>query len=434
MTTQIVNGAAGGRHIAGGPLTLQKASEIENPILKNDIDSRIVRVRPMSTPIDQLSRCGFTRHCGSMTVEYYSVDTKKTSARVSVDVPSSMGTRKAGEIYSHIIRTDDDFIFEPSETLLVPDVKGGADDAAPAGPLVLYVLSRPESGGIEVKVINPVKDDEGTSVIPHLPVGTSIVRMGRAATELDVQTPQFQALPSKSSNNCQIFKMQVEESTFHKIASKEIGWSFSDQEEAAIIDMRLGMEKNFLFGARACFLDPAKNENVYLTGGIWSQAPRACEVLLDEFSEDNLLDICVAAFTDNCGSKRKILIAGTELIDAISRVSRNKVVLASDTFVKWGIEFKEIRSNFGSLYIIHSEIFDQCGHAADGMVIDPDYLTKYVHVPFHTEQLDLRRAGTRNTSAVVITEASCLVLRYPAAHLRVVGTKVGSSASASVKS
>ncbi len=93
---------------------------------------------------------------------------------------------------------------------------------------------------------------------------------------------------------------------------------------------------------------------------------------------------------------------------------------AGETFTKWGIEFKEIRSNFGSLYVIHSEIFDQCGHQDDGMILDPDYMTKYVHVPFHTEMLDLRRSGQRNTDAVVLTEASCLVLRYPDAHIRVV--------------
>ena len=51
------------------------------------------------------------------------------------------------------------------------------------------------------------------------------------------------ALPQKDSNHCQIFKMQVEQSTLAKIAEKEVGWNFSDQEEAAIIDMRLGMEK-----------------------------------------------------------------------------------------------------------------------------------------------------------------------------------------------
>ena len=50
-------------------------------------------------------------------------------------------------------------------------------------------------------------------------------------------------------------------------------------------------------------------------------------------------------------------------------------------------------------------------------------MTKYVHVPFQAEKLDLRKSGQRNTDAVVLTEASCLVLRYPAAHLRVIGVE-----------
>jgi hypothetical protein len=70
--------------------------------------------------------------------------------------------------------------------------------------------------------------------------------------------------------------------------------------------------------------------------------------------------------------------------------------------------------------VLHSEIFDQCGHADDGFVLDPDYMTKYCHVPFHTETLNLRSSGQRNTDAIVITEASCLVLRHPDSHMRII--------------
>ena len=70
--------------------------------------------------------------------------------------------------------------------------------------------------------------------------------------------------------------------------------------------------------------------------------------------------------------------------------------------------------------MLHSEVFDQSGHPNDGFIIDPDYITKYVHIPFNAEKLDLRLSGQRNTEAVVLTEASCLVLRYPNAHLRLI--------------
>lgn len=422
--TKLAPGTAGGTHISGTPATTETIAAASPELLQNSIDRRIVRVRPMSTPIDQLTRCAHNRRANSMTVEYYSVDTKLTEAKLTADHSDTEGTDRGDGLYSYTLRTDADAIFDVSETILVPDVNGGATAAGPAGPLVLYVLARPQEGGIEVVPLNGVKSTGSTShnnALPKLSKGTRLVRMGRAATELDVQTAQFSAMPRKAQNNCQIFKMQVEQSTLAKIAGKEVGWSFSDQEEAAIIDMRLGMEKNFLFGQRALIFDPAKNENVYFTGGIWNQAPRSVELVLDGLTEGDIISLCSKAFTGNNGSKRKILIAGTQLMEALSRLQYSKVLSAGETRVKWGIEFKEIVSNFGTLYVLHSEVFDQCGHGSDGFIIDPNYLTKYVHVPFQAEKLDLRASGQRNSDAVVLTEASCLVLRYPNAHIRILG-------------
>lgn len=417
--SNIVAGTAGGRHV-GGVATTEKYEQAAPGLLKNSIDRRIVKVRPMSTPIDQLTRCAHTRRATAMTVEYYSVDTKLTEARLTEAYEGTPGIDRGG-LTSFRLKTDHDNIFDVSETVLVPEVTGGG---SPAGPLVLYVLSRSDDGGLEVTPLNgkvSVSMGEEYVELPHIPAGSRLVRMGRAATELDVQTAQFSALPRKASNNCQIFKMQVEQSTLAKIAGKEVGWNFSDQEEAAIIDMRLGMEKSFLFGQRAKIYDTLKKEYVYFTGGIWGQAPRSVELNLDSLTESDLVGLCSKAFTGNNGSRRKILVAGTALVEALSRLQYSKVVTSAGTRVKWGIEFKEIVSNFGTLYVVHSEVFDQCGHASDGFVIDPNYLTKFVHVPFSAEKLDLRASGQRNTDAVVLTEASCLVLRYPAAHIRVLG-------------
>ncbi len=408
--------------------TLETMAQQSPELLRNSIDERIVKVRPMSTPVDQLSRCGRARRAGSMTVEYYSVDTKKTEAKLAEAHPGGAGNKKSDDLYTYILKTTDDSLFEISETILVPSQPGYDRNGRPSGALMLYVVDRPSGGGVEIAPVNARETEimgGKTLQMPSLQVGELLVRMARAATELDVQTAQFAALPQKASNNCQIFKMQVEQSTLAKIADKEVGWTFSDQEEAAIIDMRLGMEKNFLFGSRARLFDSTKNEHIYFTGGIWGQAGREHELLIDALTEGDLVDLCSAAFSLNNGSRRKILIAGTGLVEALSKLQFTRTLSAGDTMVKWGIEFKEIRSNFGSLYLLHSEVFDQCGHRNDGFVLDPDYMTKYVHVPFQAETLDLRRSGQRNTDAVVLTEASCLVLRYPDAHIRVIGTVAG---------
>ncbi len=88
-----------------------------------------------------------------------------------------------------------------------------------------------------------------------------------------------------------------------------------------------------------------------------------------------------------------MLLAGSELTALLNKISYTRVAQASDKVTHWGIDFSEIRSKFGSLYVIHAEVFDQCGHEYDdGLVIDPEYLVKYVHVPFKVERLDLRKS------------------------------------------
>ena len=418
------NGAA----VNGAPLTTTLTREVVPGLLRNAIDDRIVKIRPMATPIDQLTRCAGARPCNAMKVDYYSVDVKAVSTTVKEAFdPSDTVVEDMTEVTIKL-NTADNKIFSPTETVLLPGItvrQPDADGTEREYPLTFYVLEVDRNAGLTLSWINPTFTETDMGMVPSfgvIPAGATIVRMGRAATELDVQTSQFEALPVKKNNNCQIFKMQVEQSTFQKLANKEVGWNFTDQEEVAVIDMRQGMEKNFLFGRQGIFVDPVKHEEVYLTGGIWNQTDKTF-TYNGAFDAATVVDLCRRAFTGTGGSTRKILIGGSGLVEALSKMEYTKNVEAAGSFVKWGIQFKEIASNFGSLYLLHSEIFDQCGHADDGFILDPDYLTKYCHVPFHTETLDLRRTGQRNSDAIVITEASCLVLRHPDSHMRVVCKK-----------
>lgn len=411
MSFTKATGNAGGTHVADAPLTTEATREVSPELLTSSIDQRITRIRPASTPIDQISRIGGSRHASSMRVDYYSVDTKKTESELSEECDFSTNSASIGNNRRALtVKVVDSTIFDISETVLFPGIpdSNGND-------FVAYVYSNPQAGSITVLPVGEMPSGK-------MPKGTKVVRMGRAATELDVQTAQFQALPSKEYNYCQIFKMQVEQSTLQKLASKEVPWTLSDQEEAAMIDMRLGMEKSFLFGRRHTFEDSKKGEDVYFTGGIWNQATETFEFDINNLSHSTLIDICAKAFMGNGGSKKRILLAGTGLVTALSKLQFDRAVDMRDPHVKWGIVSREIFTNFGQLYLITSEIFDQCGHANDGFIIDPGYISKYVHIPFHAEKLDLRASGQRNTDAVVLTEASCLVLRYPKSHLRLVNT------------
>ena len=416
----LIAGVEEGKHVVDGPLTTDLTHEGSPDLLLNEIDQQIVKIRPMSTPIDQISRYAGSKHSGSMVVDYYSVDTKPTTAKLIETVDGVSEPAGDGSSPTAVIRTNNNDIFDATDTILVQNTSGYNPDGSESGQdLMLYVLSR-DTNGVTVMAVNGSTEDGVSNCIPEISAGATLVRMGRAASELDVQSPQFESLPTKNRNLCQIFKMQVEQSTLQRLANKEVGWTMSDQEEAAVYDMRLGMEKSFLFGVARQLWDNSKKEYVYFTGGIWNQAGK--DHYLESADDSGTLDMVELmrqAFIGNAGSKRKILIGGSELISRISKQDYTRVITAGQHVSKWGIDFTELRSKFGCLYLLLSEVFDEVGMSGSGIVIDPEYIQKYTHIPFSTEQLNLKKSGVRNVDALVMTEASCLVLRYPKAHMRI---------------
>ena len=405
---KFVNGTAGGTHVAGAPLTTSAAMEASPALLRTAIDARITKVRPMSTPIDQISRMAGSKHADSMDVAYYSVDTKPDTTTVAEECILEAFNMQSDTGKVITLKVNEVSIFEKSDTVLLP----GHYNKSKTHTLVGYISD------ISANQLTVALFEDSDETIAK---GDTIVRMGRAATELDVQTAQFQALPVRKNNFCQIFKMQVEQSTMMRLADKEVGWNFSEQEEAAVFDMRLGMEKNFLVGCKARIFDKTKNEYVYFTDGIWRQAGDDISFDLSDDTGVSFIELAQKVFTGNNGSRKRLLIGGSEFVAALSRMhAKNKLELGA-TRTKWGLETREIITNFGSLYVIFSEVFDQCNHSGDAMVLDQSFITKYTHIPFHPEKLDLRASGTRNTDAVVLTEASCLVLRNPSAHFRIIG-------------
>ena len=197
--TAILPGAVAGKHVVDGPLTSVETETGAPGLLRSEIDEKIVKIRPMSTPIDQISRYAGNRHSGSIKVEYYAVDTKKSESKVTKGTAAGTGQGIDG-FQTTVIRVEEPDLFEPTDTLLLPGVK-----TAEGEDLVVYVVSKSDAG-LTVAPANNEDRADGVHRMPAVDAGTAVVRMGRAAGELDVQTSQYEALPDKRFNYCQIFK------------------------------------------------------------------------------------------------------------------------------------------------------------------------------------------------------------------------------------
>jgi hypothetical protein len=279
------------------------------------------------------------------------------------------------------------------------------------------------SNKIDVQVVNGITGagnnaNRATGCYPaSIADETLIVRMGTAKGEKDAQTSPFGMIPDKAYNYCQIFMAQCEESLYQRIHEKEVDWSFSDYEAQNIYDMRASMEASFILGARGYFADATLGKYRHFTGGVARYITKDLTYTAGSIDDATFVTWSKSIFTGNSGSETRILFAGDDLLKDLSLVSTvQKQIDAKSTFVKWGLTFKEIETNFGSLLIFHHKLLNQMGWSKRGIVLDINNVEKHVFKPMQANKLDLKGSGQSNVNATMIDEASCLVLRYPDTH------------------
>lgn len=396
----------------------------------DEIDRRLVRIRPMSTPVDQISRYAKNSHSDSFVVKYYSVGTRPITCKLT----AAVSAQNSGA--SVPITVDDSNIFTIDDTIRVVGVKGKYDEHGNAydandintPDLVLCVCGIDQSTSKPVVyAVNGNKDGSNRPIwVPAIASGTTLVRMGKACGELDAQTGRFANLPTAEEQYCQNFMIQVEQSTFDSIAAKQVNWSFTDLEEDGIYDMRLAQENSYLWGVKNVIKHPNKQGmDTYFTGGLWWMAGKDIEVghwdtttSSARVSDDDLVDISKDMFVGSgVGNKRKIILCGSDMLAAFSKVDTEKFRL-KESVEAWHLKFKSWDTDFGELLTIHHELFDLNGMADCGFALDPEFLSKKTHLSFSRNLLDLKAAGVRNTKAVVLQEVACLYLRMPKAHAR----------------
>ncbi len=402
-------------------------AEGDPEMYQKDIDERITKIRPMATPIDQISRYATAQKSKSFEVKYYSVGTRPVKTKLTAAVTASNGTSTAIQVADPDMFTLDDTI-RVVGVKAITDYKGVAYDRNDrrTPDLELCVCGKTAEGQPIVFAVNGNVINGQPIGVPAIGSNTPLIRMGKSCGELDVQTGRFNNIPTSELQFCQNFMAQIEQSTLDKIAAKEVDWGFTDLEEDSIYDMRLAMENSFLFGDMSKINHQAKDGmSQWFTKGIWWQAGKDIEVgTYDEdadmtvVTDDDLVDISKDLFVGTgIGNKRKVLLCGSDFLAALSKIQSDKFRL-KDTVEVWNLKFKSWETDFGEILAMHDELFDLNNMSDRAFALDPEFLTKKTHVSWSRNILDLKKAGVRNTDAVVLQEISCLYLRYAKAHAR----------------
>lgn len=368
-----------------------------------DLNDTIVKVRPSDVALDTLTR----NIKNTRSVESYECGGWEMGIRDSMDNLAQAFTQ-TGKDEAEIIVSKKGMWLK-GDTIFVEGVTGNND-----GPFGLYVAAK-NGDRLTVKPL-------GADTIPALTVANNLIRLSTAHAEKSAQTTPFNMAPTTRRNYCQIHMAQVEETVIHGLQKKKVAMDFSTYKEQAIYDMKYAMERTNLFGIKGITTNE-DNETIYLSEGVWHQCPNEWKYTKGTpMKNSDYVAMTRAIFDKNNGSESRFFFVGSGLLESMSYVdSYAKQIAASKVEVIHGVKVRRIVTDFGELLIKPmSSLFE--GEMADnGLVLDMNYVVKYIREPLHTTELDLDKTGQRRVKAVRLLEDYALFLENLPTHHKIIG-------------
>ena len=399
-------------HGLNGALETADFRSLRPEMINDPVDQNLVKIRPSVSPLDTILRYAGSKQTTNFEYEWYSIGTRAVDDKTegaatitsSADVQAVQGVIKvAGNINK----------FDVTDTILFPEINGGDGEM-----LVGYVVEKDVKNRQLTFTISEEQMTAGGDgkTITAIPAETVIYSLGRAAGELDVKTPAISYIPKPSRGYCQIFMAQIAQSTYEKMMDKKVKFDVNEIEEQALYEYRVRMEGSFLFGKKGKVYNPHTNSYVYMTDGITRQIKKRVEIN-PAGGDAELIRVMKEIFTGNSGAKERVLLAGADFVEKMSTFSTvQKQLEAGNTEVVWGITWKKIESNFGSLLLVHHELLDQYGWSDKAIVLDPQYLKKWQISNFERKEYDGKELAIMNGNFTVFREVCGVAVYNPDAH------------------
>lgn len=415
MTADVINPNDGGTVRTDAMTTSTNAREDSANLLLDTIDEKVTKIRPHDVVLDTISRqIRDVKTSDNQTVRHYAIDV--------IDLTATLTTAVTGGTAQTKIMTSNDSIFASEQTILVDGVQGFKEDGTTPDPdrqLMLYVVGKDTGNEPLITAVNG--SGSNRDVIPAIPANTKLTRMGRAGAETQIQTDAYSGVPTDFPQFLQKFMAQVEMSEIFQRADKEVDWNFTDAEEEAVFDMKRVQNVSFWKGVRARIkkknAHTQKPEDIYFTEGIWTQAGKDFSFGGQTVDVKNMVTLMKHSFTGNASGKKKLLIAGSDVVEAFEQVEYNRIVKVGTKSQAYGLEFNSIESKFGTLLVVHDQTLDDMGMADKFFILDADFLRKWT-MGWRVNNFDFRKSGQSDADGRGLMEICGLVLKNPKAHSR----------------
>ena len=375
--------------------------------LEDDLDKQIVKVRPQDTPIDTFTR-SIANNVKSESWEAggWEIGTRETRDTV----------KAAADASATSLKVDNPDMWKPGDTFIVH----GHSTSTDTGPKLdgssnpVQCLIKSISGDtLTIQRVGTL-----SAAMPAIAEDDFLVRLSPAVSELEASVEGYAIQPSERHYYNQTHMTQVEESVIHALLKKKVAMDFSVYKEQTLWDFKRGMELSNLFGVGGLAKN-AKGELVHLATGLWWQINQQSTVdYSSSMTDQDWNAIGKAIFEGNNGADRRLLFAGNTLLEQIANASSyQKQLAAKNTELVLGLRVFKIETPFGELLVKPMGSLFEGYYSKCGMVIDPNFVKKYIMEPLTTTQLELNKTGQRRVdNAVRIHETYSLFLENLPCH------------------
>jgi hypothetical protein len=410
---------------SSGTVDTEVMNANEADFLRPEISQKVTQMNKSRTPLNVILSMTKPVKCKSFKYEFYAVENRPFTDTVN-------GAYNGNGAYETAAVTVDNIAMWAKHDLAM--IQGSVGDDG--SEVVLYIYDKDvENNQIKVQSVNKL----GTgplatkNVVPSIANDAVLTRLGQAKNELDAQTAVVTMLPDKTEQYLQIFMSQIEEGEYASMHNKEVDYSFLDYAKQQLYDFNATKELTLLFGFKAYITDKLDSRKKYLTGGATRYVGTDLEYgtgSVDRtYTHDNLIDHSKSIFAANSGSSTRVMFGGSDVTaslmklkkieDAASDVTVDYIIknlTGEETKVTYGIEFKAIRTNFGTMYYYYHPLFDEAGWEDNILVLDLANIDFLEYIPLRKRSIDLKGSGQSLAQAQVLEQICGLAVRYPDTH------------------
>lgn len=379
--------------------------------LDDDLNPTLIKIRPQDTPIDTITRMiGNVEKSEAWEAGGWEIGTREVSDNITANITASAT--------SVTVATPDMWLV--GDTFVLVKENGPVLDASNK-PISCLVTAKSGST-LSVQRVGATTNTAMPAVTVAEDAAVYALRLSRAVSELTASVTGFAIQPTDRKYFNQTHMCQVEESVIHALHKKKVAMDFSTYKEQTIWDFKRGMEFANLFQVGGLSKDD-NGELVHLATGIWWQMDRESQIDFSKaMTDDDWNALGKDIFEGNNGSDRRFLLAGPELMLHISKVpAYAKQLEAKNTEMVLGVRVYKIETPFGELLVKPMGTLFDGYFAKCGIVVDVNYLKKFVMEPLTATVLELDKTGQRRVkNAVRMHETYSLFLENLPVHRRIV--------------